>query len=63
MSYTYNDLLNQLQEMNAEQLESDVTVGDAAIDEFFPVQSLEFSKDGDAADGVLDHGHPYLKAN
>jgi hypothetical protein len=59
---TYNELLGKLSQFTVEQLAMNVTIRDASIDEFFPVQGMGFSADGDAADGILDHGHPYLQA-
>jgi hypothetical protein len=46
--------------MNAEELAQNATVYDDCWDEFFPLKKFGESEDGDAADGVLDHGHLYL---
>jgi hypothetical protein len=60
--YTWNDLLTRLQEMSAAELEQTATVYDSCWDEFFPlIEGLGMSQDGDVADGVLDHGHFYLR--
>ena len=57
---TWNDLLNQLQEMSKEQLQEAVTVQTGIRDEFEPMGTLVFTKAGDDADGILDHGDAYL---
>jgi hypothetical protein len=44
------------------RLDSDVTVRDSE-GEFFQVIGIGISKEGDAADGILDRGHLYLEIN
>ena len=59
---TWCDLLIELQGMSEEKLYQNVTVYASGLDEFFPVKSkLGISKEKDAADGILDHGHFYLE--
>lgn len=54
----YRDLLRILSDAGSGVLDQDVTImGD---DEFFAVQDIGWSCDGDVADGVLDAGHLYL---
>jgi len=60
---TWNDLLIQLQEMSAEELSQNATIYMQGLDEFYPVIEMGRSKDGDAADGILDHGHVYLEVD
>lgn len=48
----YRDLIVQLQSLNEEQLDQDVTLN--AFDEYFAAE-LAF-----ADDDVLDEGHPYF---
>lgn len=57
---TYQELLNQLQSLNEEQLQQDVTVCDAD-DEYFKVDGLDYANE--AFNDVLDNGHPYLTLN
>lgn len=57
---TYQDLLYQLQQLNEEQLQQDVTVCDAE-DEYFKVTAIHYANE--AFNDVLDHGHPYLTLN
>lgn len=62
MNLTWNDLLTRLQRMNAEELDQNATIYLCELDEFYPLKpELGISKDGDAADGILDHGHLYLE--
>lgn len=56
---TWNDLLNHIQEMSAEDRDQNATI-QLSFDEFIMVQGWGISKDGDGADGILDHGHHYL---
>ncbi len=60
---TYRELLKALGTVMDEQLDADVTVHVLQGDQFIPLRSddLGVSCDGDAADGILDHGHLYLK--
>ena len=57
----WNELLTRLQEMSAKELMDTATVRVCGFDEFYPVSGFEVSKAGDAADGILDHGHLYLE--
>ncbi len=60
MNLTWNELLTRLQGMSAAELCQNATV--CIDDEFYPLKpELGKSKDGDPADGVLDHGHWYLE--
>lgn len=55
---TYRELLQQGY-VHQDQLDQDVMV--RGVDgEFFRVLEVGTSKDGDPADGILDHGHLYL---
>lgn len=64
---TYRELLHSLPLRSfeavggesAEWLDQDATVR-TEDDEFFPLDGVGKSKDGDPADGILDHGHLYL---
>lgn len=60
---TWNDLLIRLQEMSAERLRDNISVYTEVLDEFYPVAGFGISKEGDVADGVLDHGHLYLEVD
>ena len=60
---TWNDLLERLKRLPAERLEDTATVHAGGLNEFYPVEGFGVSKDGDAADGVLDHGHLYLEVD
>lgn len=54
---TYKELLQQLQKLNEEQLNQDVTVCDVE-EEYFAVLGLYFANP--AFNDVLDAGHPYF---
>lgn len=54
---TFQNLLDKLQKLTPEQLNSDVTVCDSNRDEFVPVFEFKIS---DASNDVLDEGHPFL---
>lgn len=56
---TYQDLLNQLQGLNAEQLKQDVTVYAQGLDEYYGLVS-DYPFTYSETDDVLDMGHPYL---
>ena len=57
-SMTYKELLNQLQQLNEEQLNSDVCIWDEDDDEFYQQDvDLLFVDDTD----VLDAGHPIIR--
>jgi hypothetical protein len=45
--------------MKNRELSQDATI-QLAFDEFVAIQGWGQSKDGDGADGILDHGHHYL---
>ena len=60
---TWNDLLKRLNEMSADELENTATVHAMVLDEFSGVTGFGVSRDGDAADGVLDYGQLYLKVD
>ncbi len=58
---TYRELAEQIGRMTDAQKDSDVTIHDETIDEFFPVTTFVSNwLDNDPADGVLDDDHPYL---
>jgi len=57
---TWKDLQTRLQKLSADELEQTATVKDG-FNEFYGVTGIGVSKDGDEADGVLDHGHLYLE--
>jgi hypothetical protein len=52
---TYRELLDRLEGLSDDELDSDVTVYDYEMDEYFPSTDLTFS-----VDDVLDDGHPIL---
>jgi hypothetical protein len=54
---TYQQLLNELSTLNAEQLAQDVTIYVENNDEFYPVQHLGVNAYSD----VLDINHPFLE--
>ena len=56
---TYKDLLDQLQQLDEEQLNSDVAIHDTDIDEYFQA-SVEFVFATDECQ-VLDVGHPVIR--
>ena len=60
---TWNDVLKQLQKMSAERLEDTATIHTQELDEFYGITGFGVSKDGDAADSVLDHGHLYFQVD
>lgn len=53
------DLAQKILEMSIDDQETDVTIYDPAIDEFFPAGTLDFAEECD----VLDRGHPYIVAD
>ena len=56
---TYKDLLLQLQQLNEEQLNSDVAVYDEGTDEYYQLKvELVFATD---AQNVLDKNHPVIR--
>jgi hypothetical protein len=56
---TYKDLLDQLQQLDEEQLNSDVAIHDTDIDEYFQ-ESVEFVFATDECQ-VLDVDHPVIR--
>ena len=57
---TYAELAEIIQDMTVDQLNSDVTVYDSKIDEFFSLRTdRPYLISTDDLD-VLDTGHPYL---
>jgi hypothetical protein len=56
---TYKDLLDQLQQLDEEQLNSDVAIHDTDIDEYFQA-SVEFVFATDECQ-VLDADHPVIR--
>ena len=60
---TWNDLLKRLNEMSTDELEYTATVHEKELNEFYGVTGFGVSKDGDAADGVLDRGQLYLEVD
>ena len=58
---TWKNVLDQLLTMTNCELADHATVHVEGLDEFYPVHGIGVSKDGDAADGTLDHGHIYLE--
>ena len=59
----WKDLLLRLQKMSADELEDTATIYTQELDEFYGITGIGVSKDGDAADGVLDHGHLYFQVD
>ena len=59
---TYRDLLAQLQRLDNEQLDCNVSVYVESFDEWFSGAGGEFAiiREETHADGVLDNNHPYL---
>ena len=56
---TYQELLNQLQQLNPEQLNQDVAVYDEGTDEYYQGKvKLVFATD---AQDVLDLNHPIIR--
>ena len=56
---TYQELLNQLQQLNEEQLNQDVAVYDEGTDEYYQGKvKLVFATD---AQDVLDLNHPIIR--
>ena len=56
---TYKDLLDQLQKLNPEQLNTDVAVHDTDIDEYYQ-SSVDFVFATDECQ-VLDVDHPFIR--
>jgi hypothetical protein len=56
---TYKDLLNQLQNLTEEQLNSNVAVYDTGVDEYYQL-NVEFVFTTDECD-VLDVDHPVIR--
>jgi len=54
---TYQNLLEILQTLTMEQLESDVSIYDIGNDEFYPMNGFHFA---DKTVDVLDPDHPYV---
>jgi len=55
---TYRQLKADIETMDDEQLDSNVTVHVTEQDEFMPVQALDYV--GEDGNGVLDPLHPFL---
>lgn len=55
---TYKELKDQLDGLTEEQLDMDVTIYDAEIDEFYGCYSPKLEIN--TTDSTLDEGHPYL---
>jgi hypothetical protein len=55
---TYKELKDQLDNLNEEQLEMDVTIYDSEEDEFFGCYAPQLSINKE--DDTLDDNHPYL---
>ena len=53
---TYQQLLDRLKELNAEQLEQTVTTFDSYTDEYTPCVELRITEESD----ILDAMHPFL---
>jgi hypothetical protein len=59
MKMTYRKLKEQLDKLNEEQLDSDVSIHDGHADEFYEAEGiLETVPEGE--DDILDVGHPYI---
>lgn len=61
----WRDIKEIVSEMSDVDLDTDVTVYDAAADEFHGVYNdfVSRASEGDPADGILDEDHPYLVIN
>ena len=57
---TYADMENKIAAMTDEEKACNVTVFVSEVDEFYPIATFEFTKEGGSADGILDVGHPVL---
>ena len=60
---TWQDILIRLLKMTNDDLAQPATInviGVCATDQFYGVFVFGTSKDGDVADGILDHGQHYL---
>lgn len=57
----YRQLRARLASLSQEQLDADVTIYDASIDEYFKVDNLHY--ENAKFSDVLDHGHPFLSFN
>ena len=55
---TYADLFEWAMCLTEEELQQDVTIHDAATDEYHPVSALNFAA---GKQDVLDRGHPVLE--
>jgi len=56
---TWDELKAHIEMMDKEQRQTDVTIRNISIDEYFAVQDIGFSPDND----VLDKNHPFLVFN
>jgi len=56
---TWNDVLTHIQKFSSDELNQIATI-QIGGDEFFGLRSIGVSKNGDRADGILDHGHFYF---
>ena len=56
---TYQQLIDQLQQLTDEQLQQDVTIYDESIDEYFALK-VELVETTDVCD-VLDPGHVVIR--
>ena len=56
MKMTWRELIKKLRRLTPEQLDTDATIWDGTIDEFYQIQKLGITSEND----VLDENHPYL---
>lgn len=60
MAMTYREfILKMMASKHPDELDQDMTI-QIGSDEFIAISGIGMSKEGDAADGVLDHGHLYF---
>ena len=55
MAYTFREIAGIINKMTVEQKDSDATVWNADMDEYFRIQGVGFCDDG-----VLDDDHPFF---
>jgi hypothetical protein len=59
---TYKELLNQLQQLNEEQLNQEVSLWNDLLDEYHQLDiDLLFVDDTQENRNVLDNGHPIIR--
>ena len=57
MNMTYQQLLEQLQQLDENQLQQNVSIYDEHLAEYYPTQgSIKFATSSD----ILDNNHPFL---